>query len=424
MDETTRRRFLQISGLTGVTTGAGCLRLATDQSESGSETRTSSINSDTGDGGPSTAQNSEAEETSTEQNSDDELPSIGTLYEAQWQKEEVLEHLSSSNGYVYGFDYEITKIDQSSGDVIWENEPSRIEYNHINDLIAMDEYVFVFGGGVPNEDISTHLYSLNTQNGTERWFFEGEFAEWQGGNQLAASNGYVAFVESSPDSGYIIRAFRWDSADPIWKKEYAEDGIYANSIYIRDDKLFTLGGSARVLDIDSGELLQKNENVASHGVVTETSVYTGGVELRKLSRPELEVEWTFKPTSRLTASPQVAAGEDPSIIVPNAYGLECVGSKNGEIQWKYRTASEILDTRGGVEIVSGLVWACGNAGFLYVVDLETGEALFDKQQKNDPAMPSDLEADESTLYLSFASDMNTMFPSGTSKLSVTDPNSG
>jgi outer membrane protein assembly factor BamB len=410
MDETTRRRFLQISGLTGVTAGAGCLRLTTDQSESGSETRTSTINSDTGGGG-----------TSTGQNSDDELPSVDTLYETQWERERSLDHLSLSNGYLYADDLEkVKKIDTSNGDIIWEGESAKMDSNVIVDLVAMDEYVSVLGGGIPDEDIPTRLFTLDSQSGTEQWFFEGESVEWQGGGQLAASEDYVAFVERSQNDVHTMRVFRSETASPIWEKEYNENNTYINEIDIRGNTIFALGDSVRVLDINSGEVLQTDESTATAGVITESNVYTGGNELRKLSRPELEVEWTFSPTSSLTANPEPVTSGQNSIIVPSAYGLECVDTRNGELQWEYRTASEVLDIRGGIEVSSGLAWVWDNSGFLYVIDVETGEALFDQQQKDVAAQTSDLKADGSTLYLSFTSEIETVLPSGTSKLSITD----
>lgn len=408
MNETTRRRFLRISGLTGVTAGAGCLRLTQDQPQSSPENRT-----------PSTELNSEDGISSTESNSKDEPPSIESLYEIQWERETLLDNLSLSNGYLYADGFEIIKIEQSSGDIVWESEPKHKNERWTTDLIAMDEYIFVLGGGVPDEDIPTRLFALDSQNGTERWFFEGEFVEWQGLGQLAASDDYVAFVESSQNGVNIIRMFRSDAASPIWKKEYGENSGYINEIHIRGNKIFVLGESLRVLDVNSGELLQTNENTASRGVITESNIYIGDREIRKLSRSKLESEWTFSPISRITANPQVVTGEQSSIIVPSAFGLECVNVKNGELRWKYRTASEILDIRGGVEVVSGFVWAWDNAGFLYVIDAETGEVLFDQQQKNNPAATSDLKADASALYISFTSGMDTMLPSGASKLSIT-----
>lgn len=354
---------------------------------------------------------------------------IDSIIDTDWTIDTVIEASSISNGYLFAGREDIIKIDADTGDIEWNQNLEDIGDQHrIDGTAPVEDQLAVLGGGRPDEDIPSKLLVIDPASGTKEWLFEGEFTEWLGENYLAAGNNRIAFVENNATfSEYIVRGFQPSSSDPLWEKRLSGDNTFVNQVEIRDQFVYILGDTITVVDVTTGEVAQSSDALATHAKLTQDHIYAGNrPTVQKLDRTNLESIWDYELTGNMSGTPQTgltganSSGEKDIVVVPSAFGLECLNASSGELRWEYGTVAEVLDTRGGIQIINGTVWAWDNAGYLYVLDADTGSLYYEGEEKTGSAQSSDLLTNGSSLFLSYRSEEAQKFSAGTTALTITE----
>lgn len=409
MSDHSRRNFLRTIGLTTTVGVSGCLRL-TDR-ETGNQASTDS--------------RTPTPTTSGTQTSGDN-PNVEDLFEELWQQTNRAYDVDFNNGHLYSVGSTIQKINASDGSTQWWNNPrDRREGIPANNIIATDGNLFQLSSPDPRQEPPEpmRLFNIDPVSGEQRWYFEGEFTEWQRSDIITASDSYVAFFESRNQNEYKLYCFDSESNVPLWTEQYTDQDQDIDKITIQNDKLFSVGDRIQIFDIETGDLLQTASKGGDDVAFTNTGIYVGVGSIEKLTRTELSTEWTFEPFTAVVADPMPIPNDsaEEALIVPTDAGVHCVDTDTGESKWDVPTTTRVRDTQNNVAYINGLVWAWDTAGILYIINSESGQLYYRQRQKEDGSDTSQFITIGDRLYSVLYTDRSdTLLPYGTSALEVTN----
>lgn len=363
------------------------------------------------------------------QSSTEEIASVDNLFNVEWNKNEGIYPISVDENFLYGSGSGgIIKLSLDTGEVQWQTTPQHSREDNIIQAIQPGEStVCVAERSDPDADEQVRIFGLNPEDGTEVWYFEGEFTNWfLSSTTFATSDQHACFAHQSRD-GSITNIWILDkeSGDRISKislnEENEETDIrYIQTVLIRDERLFLFGNKLEVHDITSGSVINTVELNLPYALISNGTIYAGNDSVVKKDIDTADPSWRTELSTRITATPKISKRED-KLIVGTKTGVHCINTSTGNVEWKYRTAGEINDYDGGVELIEGLAWTFDDAGHLSVIDVSNGNRLYDEQQKPNSDNPSDMVASESKLYLSLYNreeSPQTEIPKGTSCMSM------
>ena len=411
-----RRDLLKTSALASGVGVTGCLRLT---QEAGPNSATP-----TGDGATATQA-----ATTTDSSTIPQLQSVSDLFEVEWSTDS---HVGStqihSNSLYCESGDTVLKFSADTGELQWETTPKHgRDGNLIQSVQPAESIVCVLERSDPDTDEPVRLFGVDPQDGSEAWYFEGEFAQWfTSSNPFATSDRYAAFAQQSRDNATTnIWTVDIQTGDQISKTTIDEDDEetdirFVRTVLIRGEQLLLFGNKVEVRDVTTGTVLNTRELDLSHASIDGDWIYAGGSSVARLNVDGLEPSWRTEISSRTTATPEVS-DEQNKLVVGMKTGVQCFDASTGDMEWEYRTAGEISDYDGGVELIDGVVWALDDAGHLSVINLSSGEQIYDEQQKSNSDNPSDMIASGSRLYLSLVSSREqpqTKIPRGTSAMSM------
>ena len=415
-DTMRRRDLLKTAALAGSVGVAGCLRLT---QEAGPDSATPTT-------GGGTATRSA---TTTDSSTIPQLQSVRELFDVEWSSDKQIGSIQFHDNSLYGESGgTVRKFSRETGELQWETTPEHgREDNLIQSVRPTGSIVCVLERSDPDTDEPVRLFGVDPQDGTEVWYFEGEFAQWfTSSNRFATSDRYAAFVQQRKDNSTTniwtadIRTGERLSKTTIDEDDEDTDIRFVRTVLIRGERLLLFGNKVEVRDVTTGAVRKTRDLDLSHASVDGDWIYAGGSSVAKLSLDGLEPSWRTEVSSRTTASPEVS-NEQNKLVVGMKTGVRCFDASTGDPEWEYRTAGEISDYDGGVELIDGVVWAFDDAGHLSVIDLGSGDQVYDEQQKSNGDHPSDMIASESRLYLSLVSSgeqPRTELPRGTSAMSI------
>ena len=412
-----RRDLLKTSALASSISVTGCLRLTQDTGPD-SATPTS---------GTSTATTQST--TTTDGTTMPQRQSVSDLFELEWSTDGQIGSTQIHRNSLYGESGgTVRKFSRETGELQWETTPEHgREDNLIQSVQPTESIVCVLERSDPDADEPIRLFGVDPQDGTELWYFEGEFAQWfTSSNPFAASDRYAAFAQQSTDNSTTniwtvdIRTGERLSKTTIDEDDEDTDIRFVRTVLIRGEKLLLFGNKVEVRDVTTGSVRSTTELDLSHASIDGDWMYAGGSSVAKLSADGLEPSWRTEVPSRTTAIPAVSDDQN-KLVVGTKTGVRCFDTSTGDTEWEYRTAGEVSDYDGGVELVDGVVWAFDDAGHLSVIDLGSGDPIYDEQQKSNSDNPSDMIASGSRLYLSLVASgeqPQTEMPRGTSAMSM------
>lgn len=411
-----RRDLLKTSALASSISVTGCLRLT-----QGSGPNSATPTSDTSTTTQST--------TTTDGTTTPQLQSVSDLFEVEWSTDRQIGSIQTHRDSLYGGSGgTVRKYSLDTGELQWETTPEHgREDNLIQSVQPTESVVCVLERSDPDTDEPVRLFGVDPRDGTELWYFEGEFAQWfTSSNPFATSDQYAAFAQQSTDNSTTniwtvdVRTGERLSKTTIDEDDEDTDIRFVRTVLIRGEELFLFGNKVEVRDVTAGSVLGTTELGLSHASIDGDWMYAGGSSVAKLSADGLEPSWRTEVPSRTTAIPAVS-DEQNKLVVGMKTGVRCFDTSTGDTEWEYRTAGEVSDYDGGVELVDGVVWAFDDAGHLSVIDLGSGDPIYDEQQKSNSDNPSDMIASGSKLYLSLVASgeqPQTAVPRGTSAMSM------
>ncbi len=411
-----RRDLLKTSALASGVAVTGCLRLT---QEAGPNAATP-----TSDGATTTQAAATTDGATIPQ-----LQSVSDLFEIKWSTDRHIGSTRIHRNSLYGESGDtVLKFSTDTGELQWETTPEHARDGHIIQSVQPTEsIVCVLERSDPDTDEPVRLFGVDPQDGTEAWYSEGEFAQWfTSSNPFATSDRYAAFAQQSRDNATTnIWTFDIKTGDRLSKTTVDEDDEdtdirFVRTVSIRDTKVLLFGNKVEVRDATTGSVLNTRDLDLSHASIDGDWIYAGGSSVAKLRVDGLDPVWRTEVSSRTTAIPAVS-DERNKLVVGTKAGVRCFDTSTGDTEWEYRTAGEVSDYDGGVELVDGIVWVFDDAGHLSIIDLSSGDPIYDEQQKSNSDNPSDMVASGSELYLSLANSSEqpqTEIPRGTSAMSI------
>lgn len=412
-----RRKFLRSATTASIFGLGGCLRLTGESTPTPDEGELTA--SPPPESSIRTQQETEAEtKPETEAETDPDEVAAESLFSVQWQNENsVIAPMSLRGNYLYGVDARgVVKLNKNSGEVIWQNVPQHArDDNGVSAMQATEEATCILEAAYPDESPPEkgRLFALDPETGEENWYFEGDSSEWLSSDAFDASEQYVAFAEESGESSETVRVFDVTTGDVVLERNQE---TYVNQLLLQGGNLCVIGEKVEIIDVETETVLGERELPASRGVMTDNAVYAGQGGIHRLTIPNLETDWESTMPGRIGSYPTFAT--DSKLLVGMTTGVYCLEADSGDVEWSYRSADEIIELRGGIEIVNNLAFFWDNAGYLYVVGIETGSVYFDQREKSSGASSSGLQSSGETLYIAFDTEEEATFPTGTTALTI------